>query len=91
MPFLPSVPVPDFLSNSNNADISNLGVIWDAGLGYKTVKDTFATTCVPAAQALMLYYAIHDDSLPPLSTATVHSLLFFIFSSLVRLCVAVGP
>jgi len=43
----------------------SVGVIWDMGLGYRTENKMFAATSVPAARAMMLYYA-NVDVLPSL-------------------------
>ena len=43
------------------------GVIWDTGLGYRTESGSFAATSVPAARAMMLYFA-NADVLPSLVT-----------------------
>lgn len=54
-----------------DCDFDSIGVVWDSGLGYRSAKGIFTTTCIPAARALMMYYAHNDDSLPPLAAATV--------------------
>lgn len=47
------------------------GIFWDADLVYFDERDHFVPTCVPAAKAIMSYWASAQGALPPLSTISV--------------------